>query len=125
MSVTTFGALYLDNGQVDLGMSSQAEISFMTGLEQPYKTIDEQRRAKTLVPPAALWMHYGGKKIYQLCQHGTTRKGRGFSLDRWKLWKTKFAEIGRNRALSGVQQWTLSALDSMATAESSQRSQAR
>ena len=124
-NVVTFGALYLESGQIDLGMSFQAEVSFMIGIEQPYQTLEEQRRAKTLVPPAALWMHFAGKKIYQLCQHGITQRGRGFSLDRWELWKTKFVEIGRNMAVSNVQQWALSAQDSMAAAETGRTSEAR
>ncbi|KAL6719568.1 hypothetical protein ACLMJK_003810 [Lecanora helva] len=126
MSVVTFGTYYLAWGQVDLGMSHQAEVSFMLGIEQPYQTPQQIRRALTLVPPAAEWMGVGGKKIYQLCQRGTTQRGTSFSLDRWRLWRTKFVEIGRNSALTpSVRQWALGAQDSMAAAETSRTSEAR
>ena len=99
MNVITFGALYLVHGEKDIGMPFHAEVSFLDGVEAPYRTLEEQRRAKTDVPPAATWILIAGEKIYELCEHGQHDRGRGFSLGRWALWKARFHEIALNQAL--------------------------
>lgn len=99
MNVVTFGALYLTYGQKDLGMSFHAEVSFMHGIEESYVTPEQQRRAITNVPPAATWILLAGKKIYELCSNGKLDRGRGFSLERWALWKSKLGDIGSNPGL--------------------------
>lgn len=99
MNVVTFGALYLVHGEKDLGMSFQAEVSFMDGVEASYRRPEQQRRAITSVPPAATWVLIAGKKIYELCRTGKLEKGRGFSLDRWAWWKMRFGDIGSNLGL--------------------------
>lgn len=99
MNVITFGALYLLHGEKDIGMRFHAEVSFMDGIEVAYQTPQEQRRAVTLVPPAATWILIAGEKIYELCKHGKLDRGRGYSLVRWALWKKKFSEIAVNQGL--------------------------
>ena len=99
LNVTNFSALYLDHGQKDIGMSFHAEVSLMEGIEVPYQTPEQQRRAATVVPPAATWILLAGEKIYDLCKSGKDDKGRGFSLRRWALWKAKFGEIATNQGL--------------------------
>lgn len=54
MRVVTFGALYLTNGSVDLGIAFYAKVSLINGLEAPYQTVAQQRRALANVPPAAI-----------------------------------------------------------------------
>lgn len=100
MKVVTFGALYLVRGYSDIGMSFHAEVSIMHGVESPYQTPEQQRRAKILVPPAAQWIHLAGEKIYELCKHGRDQQGRGYSLYRWALWKRHFVEIATNKGLT-------------------------
>ncbi len=99
MNVVTFGAMYLSYGYKDIGMASHAEASFMDGVEVPYETLEEQRRAETVVPPAATWIFLAGDKIYELCKLGKLDKGRGFSLGRWAIWKRRFSEIAANERL--------------------------
>jgi len=100
MNVVTFGALYLVRGHTSIGMSSRAEFSIMDGIELPYQTPEQQRRAKTLVPPAAEWILLAGEKIYELCKDGRDQQGRGYSLYRWALWKRGFVEIAANKGLT-------------------------
>ena len=71
----------------------------MEGVQEPYQTREQQRRAPTNVPPAATWILLAGKKIYELCKNGKDDKGRDFSLARWALWKEKFGEIAANEEL--------------------------
>ena len=121
VNVVTFGALYLANGRRDLGMAFHAEVSFLEGIEEPYQTSEQQRRAATMVPPAATWILLAGKKIYELCQvdDGKNGKGRAFSLERWSLWKSKFGEIATNPALSAsVQNIAAKAASEMGEIES-------
>ena len=98
-NVITFSALYLDHGRKDIGMSFHAEVSLMEGIEVPYQTPEQQRRAATVVPPAATWILLAGEKVYELCKSGKDDKGRGFSMGRWALWKEKFGEIATNQEL--------------------------
>lgn len=103
MSVTTFGALYLAHGRQPIYMSFHAEVGLMEGVEVPYQTPEQQRRAPTNVPPAATWILLAGEKIYELCQNSHDRKddqGRGYSLERWALWKRRFGEIANIQALT-------------------------
>ena len=99
MNVITFSALYLTYGQKDIGMSFHAEVSLMEAIEVPYQTPEQQRRAATVVPPAATWILLAGGKVYELCKSGKDENGRGFSMGRWALWKEKFGEIAANREL--------------------------
>jgi len=104
ISVTTFGALYLAHGLQPIGMSFHAEVSFMEGIEVPYGTPEQQRRAPTNVPPAATWILLAGEKIYELCKSNLDRKddkGRGYTLARWALWKKRFGEIANTEQLNG------------------------
>ena len=102
LNVITFSALYLNHGQKDIGMSFHAEVSLMEGIEVPYQTSEQQRRAATVVPPAATWILLAGVKVYELCKSGKDNKGRGFSLGRWALWKEKFGDIATNQGLGDV-----------------------
>ena len=99
LNVTTFSALYLVHGQGVINMAFHAEVSLMEGIEASYHTNEEQRRAATVVPPAATWILVAGNEIYQLCKNGQGEKGRGFSLERWEVWRTKFKEIAANEGL--------------------------
>ena len=99
MNVITFSALYLTHGQKDIGMSFHAEMSLMEAIEVPYQTPEQQRRAVTVVPPAATWILLAGGKIYELCKSGKDDKRRGYSMGRWALWKEKFGEIATNQEL--------------------------
>lgn len=81
-------------------MSSRADVSIMDGVESPYQTPEQQRRAKTLVPPAAKWILLAGEKTYGLRKNGRAQQGRGYSLCRWSLWKRDFAEIATNNGLT-------------------------
>lgn len=99
LNVMTFSALYLAHGQRDIGMPFHAEVSLMDGVQEPYQTQEQQRRAATNVPPAATWILLAGEKIYELCKNRKAEKGRGFSLRRWALWKEKFGEIAANEGL--------------------------
>ena len=99
LNVITFSALYLTHGQKDIGMSFHAEVSLMEGIEVLYQTPEQQRRAATVVPPAATWIFFAGGKIYEICTRGKDDKGRGFSMGRWALWKEKFDEIAANQEL--------------------------
>ena len=80
-------------------MPFHAEVSFMEGIEVPYQTPEQQRRAATVVPPAATWILLAGGKVYELCKSGKDDKGRGFSMGKWVLWKEKFGEIAANQEL--------------------------
>ncbi|KAL8990078.1 MAG: hypothetical protein Q9177_001186 [Variospora cf. flavescens] len=100
MNVVTFGALYLVHGRTNIGMSSRAEVSMMHGLETSYRSPEQRRRAKTLVPPAATWILLAGKKIYELCKSGVPQRGRGYSLERWDLWKEDLFAIAGNTGLT-------------------------
>ena len=99
MNVITFSALYLTHGHKDIGMSFHAEMSLMEAIEVPYQTPEQQRRAATVVPPAATWILLAGGKIYELCKSGEDDKRRGYSMGRWALWKEKLGEIATNREL--------------------------
>lgn len=101
LNVMTFSALYLAHGEHDIGMPFHAEVSLMEGVETPYQTHEQQRRALTNVPPAATWILLAGEKVYELCKNGKDDKGRGFSLGRWDLWKAEFGEIAANEGLDG------------------------
>ena len=84
-------------------MAFHAEVGLMHGVEEPYQTPEEQRRAPTNVPPAATWILLAGEKIYELCKANLYRKddqGRGYSLDRWALWKKRFGEIANIQGLT-------------------------
>lgn len=105
LNVTTFGALYLAYGRQSIGMPFHAEVSLMEGIEVPYQTPEQQRRAATNVPPAATWVLLAGEKIYELCTNDYDReddKGRGYSLGRWALWKKRFRETAENQELTVV-----------------------
>lgn len=78
-------------------MSFHAEVSIREGIEVPYQTPEQQRRAATVVPPAATWILLVGGNVYELCKSGKDDKGRGFSLGRWALWKEKFGGIAANQ----------------------------
>ena len=82
----------------------------------PCQTLEQQRRAVMFMPPAATWVLVAGKSIYELCKvdhncragaPGSTPnndewmwgKGRGYSLGRWRLWKTRFSEIATAQGL--------------------------
>ena len=99
MNVITFSALYLTHGQKDIGMSFHAEMSLVEAIEVPYQNVEQQRRAATVVPPAATWILLAGVKIHELCKSGKDDKSRGYSMGRWALWKEKFGEIATNREL--------------------------
>ena len=88
----------------------------MQGIEVPCQTHEQQRRALIFVPPAATWVLIAGKNTYELCKvilnrqdgaPGSTPdnnewlwgKGRGYSLGRWRLWKTRFSEIATAQGL--------------------------
>ena len=102
MNVVTFGALYLNRGQRDIGMSRFAEFTFTHFQRLSYQTPEGQRAAKAEVPAAANWILLAGEKIYDLCKHGVPRyPGRDFDLPRWALWKGRFGEISAYQALSG------------------------
>lgn len=122
MSVTKFGALYLAHGTQQIGMAFHAEVGLMHGVEEPYQTPEEQRRAPTNVPPAATWILLAGEKIYELCKANLYRKddqGRGYSLDRWALWKKRFGEIANVRGLTdGVKDIASKAASEMKRIES-------
>ena len=103
LNVTTFAALFLAHGRQSIGMPFHAEVSLMEGIEEPYQTPQQQRRAATNVPPAATWILLAGEKIYELCTKDYDRdddQGRGYSLERWALWKKRFRETAENQALT-------------------------
>ena len=105
LNVTTFGALHLAYGRLSMGLPFHAEVSLMEGIEVPYQTPEQQRRAITNVPPAATWVLLAGEKMYELCTNDYKReddRGRGYSLWRWALWKKRFREIAENRELTDV-----------------------
>ncbi|MCJ1462811.1 hypothetical protein MMC07_001414 [Pseudocyphellaria aurata] len=116
LNATTFGAMYLAKGKQPIGMYFHAEISLMLGIEVPYETLDQQRRAAMYVPLAATWILLAGKELYELCKNDYDRKdgapgctpygeewlrgkGRGYSLGRWALWKKRFGEIALTQGL--------------------------
>lgn len=116
LNATTFGALYLARGKQPVGMLFHAEISLMQGIEVPYETPDQQRRAAMYVPSAATWILLAGEKMHELCKSDYDRKdgakgptpygdewlwgkGRGYSLGRWALWKKRFGEITMTQGL--------------------------
>ena len=107
LNVTTFGALYLARGLRSIGMDLHAEDSLMDGLEEPYDTPEQRRRAATVVPPASTWILLAGEAIYEFCKkehkrrEGLGQYGRGYSLGRWVVWKEKFGLIG---ALGNLEQ---------------------
>ena len=88
----------------------------MQGIEVPCQTPEQQRHALIFVPPAATWVLIAGKSIYELCKVDHNRqdaapgstpigdewlqdKGRGYSLGRWDLWKSRFSEIATAQGL--------------------------
>lgn len=103
MNVTTFGALYINFGKADICMIHHASDSLHDVLA-PYRTSEEeQRRAATLIPPAATWILIAGENIYDFCNNRTddedSRRCYPMNPGRWILWKTKFAEIATIEAL--------------------------
>ena len=117
LNATTFGAMYLVIGKQDIGMAFHAEISLMQGIEVPCQTPEQQQRALISVPPAATWVLIAGNNIYELCKIDHNRqddapgstpigdewlwgKGRGYSLGRWGLWKSRFSEIATAQGLN-------------------------
>lgn len=118
LNATTFGAVYLALGRQPIGMSMHAEISLMQGIEVPYQTLEQQRRAVMYVPPAATWVLLASEKIFELCKTDYDRQdgapgstpdgeewlwgnGRGYSLGRWTFWKKRFSEIAILTELKG------------------------
>jgi hypothetical protein len=116
LNVTTFGAMYFARGKQPIGMAFHAEVSLMLGVEVSWQTPEQQRDAIMYVPPAATWILIAGEKIHALCKvdherrdgaPGCTRyydewlwgKGRGYSLERWALWKKRFHEISATQGL--------------------------
>ena len=103
-----------------MGMSFHAEVSFMDGVEVPYTTLTQQRRAQALLPPAVTWIRLAGAKIYDLCRNGKLDQGRGFSLSRWQQWKdgfdlaTRTSQIGMSLRMEAV-----SAVSTMQSIENS------
>ena len=105
LNVTTFGALHLAHGRLSVGMPFHAEISLIEGIEVPYQTPEQQRRAVTNVPPAATWVLLAGGEMHELCTNDYKRqddRGRGYSLWRWALWTKRFREIAENQELEDV-----------------------
>ena len=51
-------------------MSFHTEVSSLEGIEELYQTMEQQRSAVTLVPPAATCILLAGEKLYHLCKHG-------------------------------------------------------
>ena len=109
--------MYLVIGKQDIGMAFHAEISLMQGIEVPCQTPEQQQRALISVPPAATWVLIAGNNIYELCKIDHNRqddapsstpigdewlwgKGRGYSLGRWGLWKSRFSEIATAQGLN-------------------------
>ena len=89
----------------------------MQGIEVPCQTPEQQQRALISVPPAATWVLIAGNNIYELCKIDHNRqddapgstpigdewlwgKGRGYSLGRWGLWKSRFSEIATAQGLN-------------------------
>ena len=118
LNATTFGAVYLALGRQPIGMPMHAEISLMQGIEVPYQTVEQQRRAVMYVPPAATWVLLASEKIFELCKTDHDRQdgapgstpegdewlwgnGRGYSLGRWTFWKKRFSEIAIITELKG------------------------
>lgn len=99
MNVVTFGALYLVHGEKDIGMSFHAKICLLDGLEESYRTPIEIRRAKTNVPPAAVWILGAGETIFELCTHGKLDIDGDCSLGQWTFWKKRFHEIATSPML--------------------------
>ena len=99
MNVVTFGALYLVHGEKDIGMAFHAKIGLLDGLEVPYRTTIEIRRARTNVPPAAVWILGAGETIFELCTHGKLDTEGDCSLVQWTYWKKRFHEIATSPML--------------------------
>ena len=92
--------MYLPRGLHPVGMDLHAESSFIDGVEEPYETPEQKRRrACIVVPPAATRVFTAGEKIYELCKSNHNRRevsgqyGRGYSLGRWSVWKSRFGSI--------------------------------
>ena len=114
MNAVTFGALYLSHGQKNLGMTRHAEWGLEDGVEVDYDMPEEQRRAKTNVPPAAVWIMLAGEQIHDHCKQGDATQERGLNLRRWSLWKRKFGEIAEHQGLaSDVKDWASKAASEM------------
>ena len=125
LNVTTFGALYLARGIRSIGMDLHAEGSLMDGVEEPYDTPEQRRRAATVVPPASTWVLFAGEAIYKLCKNEHNRRedlgqyGRGYSLGRWIVWKKKFGVIGAMESLEqGVREIAQRAASEMSRIDS-------
>ena len=88
----------------------------MHGIEVPCQTPEQQRRALIYVPPAATWILLAGEGVRELCKNDHDRqdgapgstsygdewlwgRGRGYSLERWTLWKKRFFEIASTKEL--------------------------
>ena len=111
MNAVTFGALYFSHGQKNLGMNFHAEVSLQDGLEVNFDLLEEQRRAKTTVPPAAVWIMFAAEQICHHCKRGSSAQEsgvshEGFSLRRWSFWKGQFGKVAKHQGLtSDVKDW--------------------
>ena len=116
-------------------MTWHAEASFVSGVEVPYQTPDQQREAEIYVPPAATWILLAGEKIHELCKSDYNRQergrssgamaswlwcgDRGYSLGRWEYWKQRFGEIAMTQGFQdGVKDFAGRALSKMGMIES-------
>lgn len=82
-------------------MPFHAEVTLLEGVDDsPYQTLEQQRRAPALVPPAATWILLAGEKIYELCRYGNPAEERWYSMKRWDSWKRRFADIAANQWLT-------------------------
>ncbi|KAI9779301.1 MAG: hypothetical protein M1816_003614 [Peltula sp. TS41687] len=116
LTATAFAAIYLARGRQPVGIWWHAEVSFMSAVEVLCQIPAQQRRATMYVPPAATWILLAGEGILDFCRTDFDRadgakgatsyghewpwgKGRGFSMARWALWKTRFGEIATTQGL--------------------------
>ena len=74
-------------------MQFHALVRIGHGLNEPYDTPAQRRRASTVVPPAAQWILLAGAKIHQLCTQGEYDRDVDFNMDRWVFWMGQFREV--------------------------------